>query len=254
MAIFAPLHTGQFVVRPRARARRRMTVSIIVLLAVVLPYITFEVGRSAAGYSVTNSFYARWTQTQRIQALEDEVGRLRREVSSTQIGQTVDQHSAASLQHSVDELQDQLQQQRAELSFYQSIVSPAADTPNEPSVQRIEIEPTGTDNQFLLRVVLIQPLQAKAQAQGTLRIEVAGMRGSEPVTLALNEMTGAAQTASVKFGYRYFQVVEQLIELAPDFSPNSVAIELHASQRTAQRQSFPWQLQQPGGNGHVQTS
>ena len=147
MATFAPLHTGQFVIKPRARARRRMTVSVIAVCAVLLPYVTFEAGRSLSGYSIISSTRARVTEAQRIHALETKLEHLRREANTTQIGQTVDQHSTASLQHTIDDLQSQLQQQRTELAFYRSIVSPAADIPNEPSVQRIEIEPTASPTQ-----------------------------------------------------------------------------------------------------------
>lgn len=253
MALFAPLHTGQFIVRPRTRARRRMTVSVIALFALLLPYITFEAGRMLGGYSVVNSTRTRLSQAQHIRALESEVAQLQRKLNTTQIGQTVDQHSTESLQRTIDELQGQLQQQRSELAFYQSIVSPTAGTPNEPSVQRVEIEPTQSPTQFLLRMVLIQPMQTPGQAQGSLQVEVTGVRNGAAATVSLRELTGSAQLNSLKFAYRYFQIIEQEIELAPDFVPSNVMIEIHAAQHAPQRQSFTWQLQPAGTNIHVQT-
>jgi len=254
MATFAPLHTGQFVIKPRARARRRMTVSAVAMCALLLPYVTFEVGRSLSGYSIISSARDRVTEAQRIHTLETELEHLRRVANTTQIGQTVDQHSTASLQHTIDELQTQLQRQRTELAFYRSIVSPAEGMPNEPSVQRIEIEPTASPTQFLLRVVLIQPMQANGQAQGNLQFELTGVRAGSPAALSLRELTGAAPLNSIKFAYRYFQVIEQPIEIAADFTPSNVVIELHAAQHAAQRQSFNWQVQLASSTGYVQAS
>lgn len=254
MAVFAPLHTGQFVVKPRVRARRRMTMSLIALLMLLLPYATFETGRALAGYSVTNSVRVQWLQSQRIAALEAEMAQLHRQLNTRSIGQTIDQHSAASLQQTVDELQRQMQQQRSELAFYQSIVSPAAGAPSEPSVQRIEIEPSAEPRHFVLRLVLIQPMQAAGQAYGTAQVEINGTRDGQALTVPLRELTGAEQLNAFKFAYRYFQVIEQPIELAAGFTPSEVSIELHGSQRAPRRQTFSWQLQPAGGSTHVQTS
>jgi hypothetical protein len=254
MVIFAPLHTGQFVIKPRARARRRMTVSLVAIVALLLPYATFEVGRMLGGYSIVRSTHQQWVQSQRVTALETEVEQLQRKLNTTQLSQTVDQHSAAGLQGTIDELQNQLQLQRTELAFYQSIVTPAAGAPNEPQVQRVEIEPTPAPTKFLLRVVLVQPMQASGQAQGTLQVEVNGMQHDSALSLPLTELTSDTQLKSLKFAYRYFQVIEQAIELPPDFVPSGVVVELHAGQRAAQRQSFNWQLQRASDSNHVQTS
>lgn len=257
MASFAPLHTGQFVVKPRARKRRRMTVVLIALAIMLVPYASFEAGRLLSGYSIVSSTRTRLEEFQRIQTLETANEALQRKLNSSQIGQTIDQESSVSLQKSVAELQDQLQEQRAELTFYQSIVTPPAGASSEPQVQSVQIEPTGTPAKYLLRLVLIQPMHAGSgqQAQGTVQIEINGTQQGATVSLPLQSVTNDASISELKFAYRYFQTIEQAIELPADFQPTTVNVELHTAQHVAQRQSFGWQLQSKSDvTHHVQSS
>jgi len=257
MAKFSPLHTGQFVIKPRPRKRKRVVVILMVLGVLLIPCLTFEIGRYISGYSVVASTRVRLTQWQKIQALEADVEELQRKLNSTQMGQTIDQQSTASLQKTLAELQDQLQEQRAELTFYQSIVTPPAGASTEPQVQRVEIETAGAPTRYLMRLVLIQAMRAGGvqPVQGTAVIEINGTQAGVPVTLPLQIITGQAAITELKFDYRYFATVEQAIELPADFQPTTVNVELHVGQHTPQRQSFGWQLKTAGdATHHVQSS
>lgn len=241
MASFAPLHTGQFIIKPRSLRRQRgLWVGVLVLL-VLLPYATFEAGRMQGGYSVISSQRARFAQAARIDALQDELDKMRHELGSASVGRKVDQQSSDVMQQSLAELQATIQKQQEELAFYKAIVSPAADAVSEPSVQRIEIQPD-VANRYLLRVVLIQAMQSAANTQGTVQMQISGMRAGRVVNLPLQDLLVDKSNSSLKFAYRYFQTIEQLIELPADFQPRAVQIELHAAQHAVQRQEFSWQL------------
>ncbi|HVY23161.1 MAG TPA: DUF6776 family protein [Steroidobacteraceae bacterium] len=256
MAKYSPLHTGQFVIKPRARKRRRLVNALLVLLLILVPYVTFEAGRYVSGYSIVSSAHARFKELQRIHALQTTNDELQRKLNSTQIGQTVDQQSTMTLQKTLSELQDQLQEQRAELAFYQSIVTPPVGTSTEPQVQRVEIEAEGA-SKYLLRLVLIQVMRAGGaqQVQGSVQVEVIGtQQNGTPLTLPLPKLTTPAMS-ELKFNYRYFQTVEQTIELPAGFQPTTVNVEMNASQHAPQHQSFGWQLLSASDvTHHVQSS
>jgi len=257
MAKFSPLHTGQFVIKPRARKRKKFVVVLMALSMVLVPYLTFETGRYVAGYSIASSARVRVAEWEKIHALEASNEELQRKLNSTQMGQTIDQQSTVSLQKTVTELQDQLQEQRAELTFYQSIVTPPVGSSTEPQVQRVEIETAGAPTRYLMRLVLIQAMHAGGvqPVQGVLSIEINGTQNNAPVTLSLQKLTGQASISELKFDYRYFETVEQAIELPADFQPNSVNVELRASQHSPLRQSFGWQLKTASDvTHHVQSS
>lgn len=241
MASFAPLHTGQFIVKPRTLRRQRWVVAAIALLVVLVPYVTYEIGRARGGYSVLASQREHWAQSSRINALEKEVATVRRELNSLQMDRKVDQQSTDSVHESFADLQATIRKQQEELTFYKAIVSPAADITIEPQVQRVEVQADTVANRYRLLLALIQPMQAKTNAQGTLQVRIAGTRQEQPVSFDLQELSVEKSTAPVSFAYRYFQNLEQLIELPADFQPQTIQVEVQAAQHAAKRQEFPWQ-------------
>lgn len=241
MASFAPLHTGQFIIKPRSLRRHRMLVAIIVLLVVLVPYVAYELGRMRGGYSVVASQREYWQQRARISALQDEVAEVRRALNSTQLERKVDRQSTDSMQQSFAGLQATIRKQQEDLAFYKAIVTPATETSIEPQVQRIEVQTDTVANRYRLLLALIQPMQAKVNAQGTLQVRIAGTRQGQPVSLDLQELLVDKSVAPVTFAYRYFQNLEQLIELPADFQPQTVQVEVQAAQHPAKRQEFPWQ-------------
>jgi hypothetical protein len=94
-----------------------------------------------------------------------------------------------------------------------------------------------------VRLVLIQPMAVNGNAQGTLQVLVKGTRMGQSVSLPFKDLLVDKSDGLLKFSYRYFQTLEQLIDLPADFQPLAVQIELHANQHPVQIQEFPWQLQ-----------
>ena len=241
MASFVPLHTGQFVIKPRSLPRRRVVrLALLVALALV-PYGTFELGRMASGYSVISSLRSHFGQVAKIDSLQGEVAQLQRELRSAQLGRRVDQQSTDSMQQSFTSLQATIQKQQEELAFYKAIVSPAASTAKQPEVQRLEIRPDPMEHRYLLRLVLIQSMQASGNAQGTVAVQLAGTRQGQPLTLSMDQVMVGTSAATLPFAYRYFQTLEQLIELPADFVPQTVQVDLQQGQKPVQRQDFAWQ-------------
>jgi len=240
MASFAPLHTGQFIIRPRAMHQRRGARFAVLLLLITLPYGTFELGRYLSGYSVVSSRLDHLEQSNQIDSLHAEINKLHRELSSAQVGRKVDRESTDSVQQSFNGLQATIQKQQEELSFYKAIVSPDAAAPIAPQVQRIEVQPDNVANRYRLQLVLIQPMALNGNAQGSLQVLVKGTRMGQGVSLPLKELLVDKGEATLKFSYRYFQTLEQVIDLPADFQPQSVQIELRASQHPVQLQEFAW--------------
>jgi hypothetical protein len=241
MASFAPLHTGQFIIRPRTLRTKRSFWVGSVLLALVLLYAAFELGRGLTGYSVTSSLQQRMTQSMRIDDLQGEVSRLRKELSSVQVGSKVDSQSVDSVQQSLASLNATILKQKEEIAFYKAIVSPDEALPVEPVTQRIEVQPDAADGRYHLRLVLTQPMAAAGNAQGTVKVEVTGKRAGQPVSLPLQDLLVEPGDAAMKFSYRYFQTLEHLIAVPADFQPEALQIEMRSSQHPVRRQTFPWQ-------------
>jgi hypothetical protein len=241
MASFAPLHTGQFIIKPRALHQRRSTRIGMLLLLALVPYGTFELGRFLSGYSIVSSRLEHLEQSTRIDSLQTEINKLHRQLSSAQMGRKVDQQSTDSVQQSFAGLQETIQKQQEELSFYKAIVSPDAAAPVAPQVQRIEVQPDDVANRYRVKLILIQPMALNANAQGTLQVMIKGTRMGQSITLPFKDLLVDKGEATAKFSYRYFQTLEQVIDLPTDFQPLTVQIELRANQHPTQQQEFAWQ-------------
>ncbi|MGD9842370.1 MAG: DUF6776 family protein [Steroidobacteraceae bacterium] len=242
MASFSPLHTGQFIIKQRSIRHRRTKLVMLAILLVLLPYVTFELGRLQAGYSVVNSARAYLEQTTRINKLTDELAQARRQLSNAQLDKQVQMQAGSAMQQSVTALKNQIQQQQQDLAFYQAIVTPAAGATNVPQVQRIEIEQSGAAEQYVLRLVLIQTMSATGNARGTVTMQVSGMLAGNPVVLSVTDLLIDKSDTPLEFNYRYFQVLEPQIELPAGFEPSSVLVEVRAAQHEVLRQNFAWQI------------
>jgi len=239
MPSFAPLHTGQFIIRPRMLKRGRLVWVALGIGAVGLLYGCFELGRSLSGYSVLEAAQQSWRLRNDLDAAHERIRTLEKELSSAQMTSKLDHEATAELQKSLQELQSNLQSQNEELSFYRGIVAPQAGAATHPVVQQLRIEPTRNAQHYELQLVLIQSMQGTAQAQGNLRITLFGSRQGEPAQLSLKDLI-PNQGDSLKFSYRYFQNLTQEIELPVDFQPEKIQIELLANNHPASQQEFAW--------------
>lgn len=239
MASFAPLQTGQFVVRLRPLRHRR---SRALLLAVVLlvGWGCFELGRFVSGYSIAASTATRYRLSQQNESLQQANAKLRRELNAAALGGSVDQQALATLQRSLDELQGQVQKQKAELALYESVLNPTADAGTSPRVQRVDIQPGGAPTQFTLRLVLTRPMTGGGAVQGEALLSVNGMQDGQSLTLPLAQLGGGE---ALRFSYKYFQTLEQPVTLPAGFEPQSVNVELREGGEALPRQSFGWQVQ-----------
>lgn len=240
MGEFAPLRTGQLVVRYHTPRKRRFLLAGLVLAALGVTYGAYELGRYRAGYDVLSAVRQRTTMQAQVHGLQSENEALRREKASAQLNGEVTRRSYADVEKTVADLQGQLLRQREELAFYRGIVSPE-DGVGGLRVQRFQVVPTEVERHFKLRLVLVQSIRQNTVASGSVQLEVTGLRGQEAVRLALPAI--AAAQDSLSFSFRYFQDLEQEVELPADFEPHSVEVHVRSSRTPELRESFPWKIQ-----------
>lgn len=240
MGEFAPLRTGQLVVRYHTPFKRRALLVALIVGVLAATYGAFELGRYRAGYDALSAVRMRGTLQARLSEVQDENERLRRAQASAQLNGEVNRRSYQDVEKTVAELQGQLLRQREELAFYKGIVSPE-DGIGGLRVQRFQVVPTESERHFKLRLVLVQSMRQEAVASGSVRMEVSGMRGEEAVRLALPAI--AQDRDSLPFSFRYFQDLEQEVELPADFEPRSVEVHVRSTRQQDLRESFPWKIQ-----------
>ena len=246
MAEFEPIRTGQLVIRREAPWRRRLIGWGGLILAVLLLYGMYEWGRFDAGHNQLAVTLARSELQARVESLEQANEELRGRIAAVDTTRDVDRQSYADVERTLGELQAQVLRQSEELTFYRGIVAPA-DGIGGLRIQRLEVLPGGIDRHFRLRLVLVQSMRQDAVVAGTVSIDVEGALNQSPVSITLPEMGGAdANEGRLPFSFRYFQNVEQDIELPEGFEPLAINVEVRTARQAAVRQSFPWQVQTSG--------
>lgn len=243
MADFGALRTGHHVVRYRPLWRQRLFVVVSVLGVLVLLYVMYEWGRFEGGFSKVAEVQQRRELNARIESLQDDNEKLRADVAAAELARNVDRKAYADVEKNLADLQAQVLKHREELTFYRGIVSPE-DGIGGLRVQRFQVLPGSADSHYVLRLVLVQSMRQDAVANGSVSIQIEGMRDSKPAQLSLSDVGHTARADGlIPFQFRYFQNLEQDIEVPAGFEPRAVTIEVRSSKLAPVRESYPWKVQ-----------
>jgi hypothetical protein len=246
MADFAPMRTGQLVVRYHSSLRRRAVLIGGVLGALILLYVLYEWGRFEGGYSKFAEIQRRREMSAQIEALERDNEKLRAQVAAADLAREVDRKAYADVEKNLSDLQAQVLKAREELTFYRGIVSPE-DGIGGLRIQRFQVLPGAADHHYRLRLVLAQSMRQDAVVSGAVSIQIEGVRENRPVQVSLSQAGGKTRADGlVPFQFRYFQNLEQDIVLPADIEPRAVNVEVRSSRLTPVRESYPWLVRAEG--------
>jgi HSP20 family molecular chaperone IbpA len=246
MADFAPLKTGRLVVRYHSPWRGRWFVVGCVLAGLVVLYLVFEWGRFEGGYSKLAEMQQRRELTAQIESLREENEKLRAEIAAAELAREVDRKAYADVEKNLAELQAQVLRHREELTFYRGIVAPE-DGVGRLRIQSFNVLPGAVDRQYRMRLVLVQSMRQDTVVSGTVTVQIEGVQENRPVVLSLGEVGGKTRAdGQVPIQFRYFQNLEQDIELPEGFEPRAVNVEVRSGRLDPVRESYPWQVQAEG--------
>jgi hypothetical protein len=246
MAEYAPIRTGQLVVRYHAPWRRRVIWGLSIVGAALFVYLTYEWGRYDGGYSVLAMSQERRDYEARIEELERESTAMRVKIANAETSRDVEHKSYADVERGLSELQSQVQRQNEELAFYRGIVAPE-DGVGGLRVQRLQVLSGSAPGHYVLRVVLMQSMRQENTISGGVKIEVVGTRAQQPARLGLSDLGAEVRdNGEWPFSFRYFQNLETEISVPADFEPVSIEVAVRSSRQSPIQQSFPWQVASAG--------
>jgi cell division protein FtsB len=200
------------------RRHHRRPVAIYLLLAAVLAaggYLSFELGRFQAGYSVLDVRREIAEYQQQLESREQAYTALERQVAVLETSREIDRETYAHVEADLADLQARIQAQQEELEFYRGIVTPADGTPGV-RVQGVELLPQAGERIYLLKFTLVQATAQSQDSTGVATLRVEGMLDGAPA---------AHGFAELPYRFRYFQGMEAELELPEGFAADR--IELH---------------------------
>jgi cell division protein FtsB len=216
----------------------RRGIAMIAAAAVALLYGGFEIGRRTAGYSIVDAMVERMELRRRNRQLDEENQALERRVATAELGQRVDRQAQSDAQRMMSELQAETSRQQQELQFYRGLVARQFGA-GTLRVQELRVR-AEDERRYRVLITLVKAATREAVANGTVTLTVEGQEGK---TLTLAEVE-PDQRRELPFSLRFFQQIEVLIDLPPDFEPSGLHVEYRLGRGAEPvRQSFPWRVE-----------
>lgn len=212
-----------------------------VVLALAILGLAFELGRYQAGFSLFDQRVRLDALSAVIADRDTEIDRLQRQQAILETSGDIDAETYSAVEAELSELQARIQGLEEELAFYRGIVSPG-DGVAGLRIQTVELFQGSAVDRYALRLLLVQSIVHNDRVTGTVRLSVSGTIGAEETSLGLDELAAGSGETEIAYGFRYFQSIEQELELPANFMPSQIQIEIwpREPQGDTVTQVFPW--------------
>jgi len=222
-------------------ASRWRRIGLAALIAVVVLYGGFELGRASTGFSIVGLMLERLDLRRQVRSLSEENESLQHHVSVAEIGQRVDRQAQSGAQRMIGELQAETARQQQELQFYRGLVARQFGA-GTLRVQELKIR-AEEGRRFRVLITLVQATARDSVANGTVSFAIDGTRGGALVQLPL-AVVEVNKRRELPFSLRYFQQIEVPIELPEKFRPASLQVEYRQGRGAEpSRQTFTWRVE-----------
>jgi hypothetical protein len=131
------------------------------------------------------------------------------------------------------------------LRFYRSMVV-SEDLANGISLRKPELVPTKSPGRLAYRIFVQQKEREYEMVEGTLSVDVFGVKGQVEVSYPLAELSEDFNREAAALHFRYFQAIEGELALPQGFEPKGMTAvaRVNKPRETEVREQFPWELQE----------
>jgi hypothetical protein len=231
------------VVRSYAPKRRALMLGSAAVLALLLLYGAFELGRYDAGFRVVDSVRGALAASARIRKLEAENDLQREQLAAADVARRVDHEGYKDVQQSLGEMQNRIARLSQDLSFYRGLVQP--DSPVHVKVQQMQIVPESAAGAYRLKFVLVQTSNKPDNTvAGNTVLSIDGLLHGKPLTLNYAQVT-PNHRVGLAYSFKYFQDYDEPVQLPAGFEPTRIGVEIHSGRDAihSARQAFVWKAQ-----------
>jgi hypothetical protein len=184
----------------------------------------YDYGRFSAGYDSKEAAEAYTEMLDIKDDLERRIVELREQKAVLERAAQIEREAYNDLDATLKVLQGEILELKEELAFYRGIVSPR-EASRGLQLQRLELQHNGVSRSYRYKVVLTQVVKNDRLASGKVRLQVEGLRGGEPTTLSLHEITEKS-VKELSYRFKYFQNIEGDIEIPENFEPLRLSVEI----------------------------
>jgi hypothetical protein len=145
-------------------------------------------------------------------------------------------HTSIALRDELTQLHTTNAGLETELGFFRKIMVPG-ETDQGIHVERMNVA-AAAESIFVIEATLIQVAERPSVVSGSITLEIEGTRNGEAVRLTSTELGGSP--AALDFRFRYFQALEQTVELPTAFTPNRIKVAVIGKKGTPVEAEFVW--------------
>ncbi len=214
--------TDRIVIRSKVSTSAKILLAASGMVAFLgMVWASYEYGYSKARYS--------WQEANRkierlhkdLETVRAENGDLRMSISQAQRQLQIDKSAYQELAENLNTSNAEITDLHKELKFYRSIISPA-DGRSGVQIQDLAIKTTDQTDKFAYKLVLIQALRHTEEVSGTVGFEITGSKNDQQALIKHPR----SPDPEISVNFRYFQNLEGVIQLPPDFAPVEVKVSV----------------------------
>jgi len=216
---------------------------VAVLVAILVGgYLTYELGRMQAGYSLIDAAAETQAFEANITGLERQIVALKEEIALQETHRDIDREAYDDVEASLARLQQKIQEQRDAIEFYRGIMSPA-DGRRGLRVQDLRLSKGHDDREYKVRLVLVQVKQHDRAVKGDVGFSLEGDQNGVATSYSLDQLVPADEDSAWPFSFRYFQTFDRNLVLPDGFMPERINVEVRSRTKSISNveQSFAWQ-------------
>ena len=240
-----PIQTRQIIAIQRP-ALWLLSFVIIICIILISLWISFEYGRGIAGYNSADAdAYIEQLQAQ-LEESQAEIIESNRQATMLERNSRIDDDASVQLKETLAQAQSEVLELKKELSFYKSIVAPEQGS-RSLAIQTIQLK-KNEEGGYHYKIMVSQRGRNDQFARGTIDISIEGVSKGQPVTLQLAEISNDTKKP-LKFGFKYFQNFEGVMNLPEAFQPDLIHIKVKPSvgKIKAVEEQFAWSDLTAGG-------
>lgn len=227
-----------------ARQRRftRWLAGIVLAFAAAGAYLSYELGRYHAGYSLLDDRRRTAAYERELTERAARIEELERRQAILETSREIDRETYARVEQELERLQAQVQAQEEELAFYRGIVTPE-DGVSGLRIQSFDVEPAaGAEGRVRVRLILVQAIVHNERVSGRVRLSVAGTQGGEAAELDEADLAPGAPEPPLEYEFRYFETLERDLALPVGFEPDTVTVRIEPEEPAGEpiTQEYGW--------------
>jgi len=226
------------------------TLGLIVLLLLAGFWMSYEYGRSVAGYDASQAAEESARLQHELERANAQIAEMQHQAAMLERNSKIDDDASKQLKASLSAAQSQVLELKKELAFYKSIVTPEQ-SKRAVAIQTIQLDADG-EGGYNYRIMVSQRGRNDRFVRGVLQVAIKGSQDGAETVIPLKNVSKQAKK-TLKFGFKYFQNFEGKLKLPANFQPESMRVQVKPSTRKidAVDETFAWTDLTAGGKQNV---